>query len=75
MTIESHIAWAAATSKIKQEGERFIDMMNQLGQSRELSLAKTKIEEAVMWATKHTVQKFTDEYAKAAEREADAREG
>jgi len=26
---------------------------NQLGNNRELSLAKTKIEEAVMWAVKH----------------------
>lgn len=28
-------------------------MIEGLGNSRELSLAKTKIEEAVMWAVKH----------------------
>jgi hypothetical protein len=27
--------------------------MDNIGQSRELSLAKIKIEEAVMWAVKH----------------------
>lgn len=27
--------------------------LNYLGESRELSIAKTKLEEVVMWATKH----------------------
>ena len=27
--------------------------IDSIGQSRELSLSKTKLEEAVMWATKH----------------------
>jgi hypothetical protein len=31
----------------------FHNYIEALGQSRELSLAKTKIEEAVMWAVKH----------------------
>lgn len=37
---------------IKDMGLQFIGYCDGLGQSRELSLAKTKIEEAVMWAVK-----------------------
>jgi hypothetical protein len=38
---------------IKDMGLQFHDLVEGLGQGRELSLAKTKIEEAVMWAVKH----------------------
>lgn len=38
---------------IKDAGLDFHDLMDTIGNSRELSLAKTKIEEAVMWAVKH----------------------
>ncbi len=38
---------------IKTLGANFYDVCNVIGASRELSLAKTKIEEAVMWAVKH----------------------
>lgn len=38
---------------IKDKGLDFHDFLTALGNSRELSLAKTKIEEAVMWAVKH----------------------
>jgi hypothetical protein len=38
---------------IKDLGAEFLDRLEKLGGSRELSLAKTKIEEAVMWAVKH----------------------
>lgn len=38
---------------IKDDGLAFWNMLDAIGQSRELSLAKTKIEEAVMWAVKH----------------------
>ena len=38
---------------IKNQGLLMYNMIDGLGQSRELSLAKTKVEEAVMWATKH----------------------
>jgi hypothetical protein len=38
---------------IKDEGLKFHELVSGLGNSRELSLAKTKIEEAVMWAVKH----------------------
>lgn len=38
---------------IKDIGLHFHDQLEMLGSSRELSLAKTKIEEAVMWAVKH----------------------
>ena len=38
---------------IKDLGLEFHELMDRIGGSRELSLAKTKIEEAVMWAVKH----------------------
>jgi hypothetical protein len=38
---------------IKDAGEALLNLINDAGQSRELSLAKTKTEEAVMWAVKH----------------------
>jgi hypothetical protein len=38
---------------IKDEGLKFHDLVSGLGNSREIALAKTKIEEAVMWAVKH----------------------
>lgn len=38
---------------VKDLGLQFHEVLEQRGQSRELSLAKTKIEEAVMWAVKH----------------------
>jgi len=37
---------------IKDMGLQFIGYCDGIGSSRELSLAKTKIEEAVMWAVK-----------------------
>lgn len=37
---------------VKDEGMRFHELVSGLGSSREVSLAKTKIEEAVMWAVK-----------------------
>ncbi len=43
----------AAMQKLKDDGLEFWDYIDSLGASRELSLAKTKIEEAVMWAVKH----------------------
>jgi hypothetical protein len=43
----------AAMQKIKDDGLAFHEFIGSLGQSRELSLAKTKVEEAVMWAVKH----------------------
>ena len=38
---------------IKDFGLAFIEKCDNLGQSREVSLAKTKMEEAVFWAVKH----------------------
>ena len=38
---------------VKDTGLTFWETLDDLGSSRELALAKTKIEEAVMWATKH----------------------
>jgi len=43
----------AAMQKIKDDGLALHDFVSSLGTSRELSIAKTKIEEAVMWAVKH----------------------
>ncbi len=43
----------AAMQKIKDDGLAFHNFLDSLGNSRELSIAKTKIEEAVMWAVKH----------------------
>lgn len=43
----------AAMQKIKDDGLAFHTLLERLGNSRELSVAKTKVEEAVMWAVKH----------------------
>ncbi len=39
--------------QIKDLGLALHDFVDNLGKSRELSLAKTKVEEAIMWAVKH----------------------
>jgi len=38
---------------IKSAGQQLLDLIEGLGGSRETSIAKTKTEEAVMWACKH----------------------
>lgn len=38
---------------IKDKGAELLALIESCGASRELSLAKTKTEEAVMWAVKH----------------------
>lgn len=38
---------------IKDMGLDFVQYLDGCGSSREISLAKTKVEEAVMWAVKH----------------------
>ena len=43
----------AQMTMIKDFGAGFIDLCDAAGSSREISIAKTKIEEAVMWAVKH----------------------
>ncbi|WP_180901969.1 Acb2/Tad1 domain-containing protein [Martelella soudanensis] len=43
----------AQMQDIKDRGLEFVEMLDRIGTSRELSLAKTKIEEAVMWGVKH----------------------
>ena len=42
-----------AMEEIKDVGLSLHRLLDGLGQSRELSLAKTKVEEAVMWGVKH----------------------
>lgn len=39
--------------EIKDNGKEFHDLIDSMNPSREVSLAKTKVEEAVMWAVKH----------------------
>lgn len=39
--------------KVKDMGLALHDFVASLGSSREISLAKTKVEESVMWAVKH----------------------
>ena len=39
--------------EIKDKGKEFYDFIDSMNASREVSLAKTKVEEAVMWAVKH----------------------
>ena len=43
----------ANMQSVKDMGLSLHDLVGSLGNSREISLAKTKIEEAVMWAVKH----------------------
>ncbi len=43
----------AAMQRVKDDGLAFHGLIEGLGSSREISIAKTKIEEAVMWAVKH----------------------
>ena len=50
---ELHPDEIAQIKKIKELGQTFIDVCNELGKSRELSLSITNMEMAVMWATKH----------------------
>lgn len=43
----------ASMQTIKDAGLAFHGQIAALGNSREVSIAKTKVEEAVMWAVKH----------------------
>lgn len=43
----------AIMQKLKDDALALHEYIGSLGASRELSIAKTKIEEAVMWAVKH----------------------
>lgn len=38
---------------LKDAGAAFLALCDKIGQSREMSLAKTNAEQAVMWAVKH----------------------
>ena len=46
----------ATVDLLKDLGREFANECDSTGQSRELSLAKTKMEEAVMWAVKHVTR-------------------
>ena len=43
----------AQVKAVKDLGAEFDRALDQMGRSRELSIARTKIEEAVMWTVKH----------------------
>ena len=46
----------AAMKRVKDLGLEMIEFVDSMGQSREFSLAKTKVEEAVFWAVKGTTK-------------------
>lgn len=46
----------ALMKAIKDKGLELLQTIDTAGQSRELALAKTKTEEAVMWAVKHVTK-------------------
>ncbi|MAO56582.1 MAG: hypothetical protein CMM61_12910 [Rhodospirillaceae bacterium] len=43
----------ATMQRIKDLGAELFKALDETGQSRELSIAKTKVEESVMWGVKH----------------------
>lgn len=43
----------AQMQKVKDDALAFWELIDSIGSSRELSLAKTKIEESVFWSIKH----------------------
>ena len=43
----------AAIQRVKDDCLTLHDFLGSIGSSREISIAKTKIEEAAMWAVKH----------------------
>lgn len=43
----------AAMVRLKDIGAAFIAEIDRAGSGRELAIARTKVEEAVMWAVKH----------------------
>lgn len=43
----------AQMQRVKDDGLALWTLFDSIGTSREIALAKTKIEEAVMWAVKH----------------------
>ena len=43
----------ATMQSIKDKGLELFNLIDGVGPSREIYLAKTKVEEAVMWAVKH----------------------
>lgn len=43
----------ASMQAVKDKGLELHSLIDSIGSTRELSLAKTKVEEAVMWAVKH----------------------
>jgi hypothetical protein len=43
----------ASMLAVKDKGAELGDLIDRLGKSRELSIALTRLEEAVMWAVKH----------------------
>mgnify|MGYP001235069858 CR=1 FL=1 len=46
----------AQMKALKDKGLEFLELIESIGGSRELSLAKTKVEEAVMWSVKHVTR-------------------
>ena len=38
---------------VKEKGQEFLDLLDTFGRSEEMTQAKVRLEEAVMWAVKH----------------------
>lgn len=43
-------------ARLKDAGLAFVQLCDEIGQSRELALAKTNAEQAVMWAVKYVTR-------------------
>jgi hypothetical protein len=46
----------AQVQELKDKGAEFLALLVRIGASRELSLAATKMEEAVFWSVKHVTR-------------------
>ena len=46
----------ASMKRLKDLGLAFLEACDEIGASREMSLAKTNVEMAVMWAVKHVTK-------------------
>lgn len=46
----------AQVEALKAAGQEFLDLLEAIGSSRELAIAKTNLETAVMWSVKHVTR-------------------
>ena len=55
--------------EIKEAGNELYQQLEDLGTSRELSVAKTKLQEAIMWAVNHITSPENQVHSKKSSRE------